>query len=249
MAAALVLTTVDLYFYHLPWNAIVDADVWLPPPATAQVMEERTGAALYRVFSHDVYNTFRAAYRRAGGWRGDLEPYVAQREFLQPSLNLIYDVQAADGYVNLVPECLATLRGTEKQSGLMDTGLAAADGSLVAKQGFVKALGLYNVRFLITSRPVQDDALELVGVYGPDAHLYENRHAMPRAFVVPDYTLAGDVTEALAAIQSSSFDPTATVVLLETSDMPPLNPSHVTGGSSTSPGKRVPGQRPPRPPL
>jgi len=227
-AIALVLTVVDLYFYHLPWNAIVKADVWLTPPATAQAMEERAGSEFYRLFSHDVYNTFRAAYRQAGGWRGDLEPYVAQREFLQPNLNLIDDVATADGYIQLVPDCLLKLWGNEKQLGVMDTGLIRAQNLLLPKQGFVKALGLYNVRFLITSRPVQDEALELVGVYGPDAHLYENRRAMPRAFVVPDFTLAGDVTAALAAIQSSSFDPRTTVVLLETSDMPHLDPSRDT---------------------
>jgi hypothetical protein len=216
----LVLVVVDLYAYHAPWNAIVDADVWLTPPATAQVIKKRAGSELYRVFSYDVYNTFRAAYRQAGGWRGDLGPYVAQREFLQPSLNLIYDVPAADGYVNLVPDCLATVWGTEKQTGVMDSGLARADDVLLAKPGFVKLLSLYNVRFLITAQPVQDEALELIGVYGPGAHLYENRQTLPRAFVVPDDIVANSVDDALGLMRSPSFDPETTVVLLEPPDVP-----------------------------
>lgn len=214
----LVAVVVDLYVYHFPWNAIVDRDAWLAPPETAQTVQERAGSELYRVFSHDVYNTFRAAYREAGGWRGDLAPYVAQREFLQPSLNLIYDVPAADGYINLVPECLATLWGTEKQLGLMDTGLAKSEDHLLAKPGFAKSLGLYNVRFLIASRPVEDPALELMGVYGPGAHLYENRESMPRAFAVPSYRLARDVRHALDLTRSDGFDPETTVVLLEAPD-------------------------------
>jgi hypothetical protein len=162
-----------------------------------------------------VYNTFRTAYREAKGWRGDLSPYVAQREFLQPSLNLVYDVPAADGYINLVPDCLATLWGTEKQLGLMDTGLVKAGDRLVAKPEFVDALALYNVRYLITSQPVHDEALALIGVFGPDAHLYENREALPRAFAVPDYTLVQGSGAALGLTQSRAFDPKTTVVLLE----------------------------------
>jgi hypothetical protein len=220
----LLLVGVDLYAYHVPWNAIVNRDIWLEPPTVAREVQERAGTALYRVYSYDVYNTFRAAYRQAGGWRGHLEPYIAQREFLQPSLNLLYNVPTADGYVNLVPECLATLWGTEKQLGLMDTGLAKAQNQLVAKPGFVKSLGLYNVRFLIAAQPVQDEALELLGVYGPGAHLYQNRETMSRAFVVPGHTVVADVPTALVLTRSPAFDPTRTVILLEQPDAPASPP-------------------------
>jgi hypothetical protein len=219
-ALVLLLVTADLFFYHAPWNAIIDRERWLTPPETVQVMEERAGPDLYRVFSHDVYNTFRAAYRKAGGWRGDLEPYVAQREFLQPSLNLIYDVQAADGYINLVPDCLAAIWGTEKQLGAMDRGLVKGDARSRATPGYAKLLGLYNVRFLLTSQPVRDEALELVGVYGPDAHLYENRQNLPRAYAVPDHIVVDDVNAALELMRSPSFDPTKTVALQVAPDHP-----------------------------
>jgi uncharacterized membrane protein len=225
----LVLVVVDLYFYHWSWNGIVDKDVWLAPPETAQVVQERARSELYRVYTYDVYNTFRAAYREAGGWRGDLEPYVAQREFLQPSLNLIYGVPTADGYVNLVPDYLATLWGTEKQLGLMDTALASAEGELAVKEGFIKLFSAYNVRFLIAAEPVEDEALELVGVYGPGAHLYENRRVMPRAFFVPEYTVVDDVETALALMRSAGFDVGRTVVLLEG---PPLSPPREAGRRS-----------------
>jgi hypothetical protein len=222
---ALLFTLVDLYAYHVPWNAIVDANAWLEPPETARAIHERAGDDLYRVFTHDAYNTFRAAYREAGGWRGDLSPYVAQREFLQPSLNLIYDVPAAEGYVNLVPECLVALWGNEKQKGIMDTALVEAGERYLMRSGFDKLFSLYNVRFLIADRPVQDEALELVGVFGPGAHLYENRQAMPRAFAVPGYAVADDVLEALEWMRSPAFDPATTVVLLETPATPSGSPA------------------------
>jgi hypothetical protein len=213
-----ILVALDLYYYHIPWNAIVDADVWLAPPETAQEMQERAGDELYRVFSFDVYNTFRAAYREAKGWRGDLAPYVAQREFLQPSLNLIYGVPAADGYINLVPDCLTAVWGTEKQRGIMDSGLVDAGGTLVTKPGFTKLLSLYNVRFLITSQPVQDDALELLGTYGFNAHLYENRDVMPRAFAVPSHISVDGIDATLDLMRSDSFDPVSSVAIQQGSD-------------------------------
>ena len=212
---AVLLVVADLYAYHAAWNATVDADVWLEPPATAQAMQERAGSSLYRVFSFDVYDTFRAAYAQAGGWRGDLSPYVAQREFLQPSLNLVYDVPSADGYVNLVPDCLTALWGNEKHKGRMDDLMVEEGGRLWAYQGFVKFLSLYNVRFLITSQPVDHQALELVRVYDSGAHLYENRQVMPRAFVVPGHVKAGDIWSTFDWMQSSDFDPATTVVLTE----------------------------------
>jgi hypothetical protein len=217
---AVLLVLVDLYAYHAPWNAVVDADVWLEPPPTAQALQERAGTSLYRVFSYNVYATFRAAYAQAGGWRGDLAPYIAQRDFLQPSLNLIYDVPTADGYVNLVPDYLAALWGTEKQLGLMDTALVKEGDHLLAETGFVKLLGLYNVRFLLTAQPVQDEDLELIGVYDSGAHLYENRQTMPRAFVVPGYAVAKDTQSALQWMRSPAFDPAERVVLLERPDVP-----------------------------
>jgi hypothetical protein len=215
-----LLVLVDLYAYHAPWNAIVDADVWLEPPPTAQTVQERAGVSLYRVFSYNVYTTFRAAYAQAGGWRGDLAPYIAQRDFLQPSLNLIYDVPAADGYVNLVPDYLAALWGTEKQLGLMDMALVEEGNHLQARTGLVKLLGLYNVRFLLTARPVQDEALELIDVYDSGAHLYENHQTMPRAFVVPGHAVAKDIQSALQWMRLPAFDPAERVVLLERPDVP-----------------------------
>jgi hypothetical protein len=228
-----VLVVFDLYFYHIPWNAIVDADTWLAPPTTAQVVEARAGSEHYRVFTYDVYDTFRAAYREANGWRGDLQPYIAQREFLQPSLNLIYDVPTADGYINLVPDCLAALWGTEKQSGVMDVPLVSAGGELSLKPGYAKLYGLYNVRFLISSQPIQDPDLFLVGVYGPGAHLYENRKSMPRAYAVPGAVWAEDVPaatlrdagavrSALGILASPTFDPEEQVLLFA----PPREPNN-----------------------
>jgi hypothetical protein len=114
----------------------------------------------------------------------------------------------------------------------MDTALASAGDELVVKEGFIKLFSAYNVRFLIAAEPVEDEALELVGVYGPGAHLYENRRVMPRAFFVPAYAVVDDVETALALMRSADFDAGQTVVLLEEPTGPPLSPPRSTGGRS-----------------
>ncbi|MGD9317853.1 MAG: YfhO family protein, partial [Anaerolineae bacterium] len=211
--AMLLLVVSDLYFYQIRQNAIIDAATWYDPPQTALRIHQQAGQD--RVFAVGAVIRFQEAYRLAGGWQGDLQPYVAQREFLQPSLNVLYDVPSADGYANLTPHYLTELWGNEKERGFIERLVYQSGEQLKPRPGFGKLLSLYNVRYLITHLPFQADGFELLGVYGPDAYLYENRNVMPRAFAVPAYTLANDVTAALDLMASPAFDPAREVVLFE----------------------------------
>jgi hypothetical protein len=216
----LSLVVADLYFYQIRQNAIVDAQTWYAPPETARRIHQETPASdrdgdvgLYRVFTVGGVITFHEAYEQAGGWEGDLEPYVAQREYLQPSLNILYDLPSADGYANLTPAWLTQVWGNEKQPGFVEHLIGRSGDRLVARDGFARLLSLFNVRYLITHLPFQEEGFEPLGVYGPGAYLYENRNVWPRAFAVPTYSLASDVTAALNYMVSPGFDPTREVVL------------------------------------
>ena len=217
----LSLVVSDLYFYHIRQNAIVDAETWYDPPQTALRIRQRDAipglpqdAGLYRVFSFGAVTKFRETYLEAGGWEGDLQPYGAQREFLQPNLNILYDVPAADGYLNLTPAYLTQVWGNEKGPGFVELLVYKSGDRLLARQGFGRLLSVYNVRYLITHLPFQEDGFELLGVYGSDAHLYENKSVLPRAFVVPDYRLVSDAAAALELMVAPDFDPEREVVLL-----------------------------------
>jgi hypothetical protein len=220
----LSLVVADLYFYHIRQNAIVHAGTWYEPPQTAQYIQAQD-AGLYRVYSFGAVTEFLETYREAGGWEGDLQPYVAQREFLQPDLNILYDVPAADGYLNLTPAYLTQVWGNEKVPGFVEQLFYKSGDRLMAWQGLGKLLSLYNVRYLITNMPFEDGGFELLGIYGPEAYLYENVNALPRAIMVPDYILAADATAALEAMVAPGFDPERQVVLLtgEDRELPPRN--------------------------
>lgn len=217
----LSLVVADLYFYQIRQNAIVDARTWYTPPETARRIhqndltpEEAPDAGLARLFTVGAVTKFYEAYQQAGGWEGDLQPYVAQREFLQPSLNILYDIASADGYANLTPDYLTQVWGNEKQAGFVERLIARSGDRLIARQGFARLLSLYNVRYLITYLPFEEEDFELLGVYGPGAHLYENRTVWPRAFAVPTYSLSNDVAAALERMISVDYDPAQEVVLL-----------------------------------
>jgi hypothetical protein len=180
---------------------------------------------LYRLYSFGAVTEFVEAYRKAGGWQGDLQPYVAQREFLQPDLNILYGVPAADGYLNLTPAHLTQVWGNEKVPGFIEGLFYKSGDRLMAWQGFGKLLSLYNVRYLITSMPFEGVGFELLGAYDPEAYLYENVNALPRAIVVPDYIVADNATAALETMVTPDFDPERQVVLLAGEDQE-LSPSN-----------------------
>jgi hypothetical protein len=218
--AMLLLVVSDLYFYQIRQNAIVDASTWYDPPQTAQRIRQEAPipgvsqeGGRDRVFAIGAIIKFEEAYRQAGGWQGDLQPYVAQREFLQPSLNILYGIPSADGYANLTPDYLTQVWGNEKERGFIERLVYRSGDRLLARPGFGRLLSLYNVRYLITHLPFQEDGFELLGVYGPGAHLYENRNVMPRAFAVPTSTLVADLPAALNYMVSPNFDPEREVVL------------------------------------
>jgi hypothetical protein len=220
----LTLVVADLYFYHIRQNAIVDAQAWYDPPQTAQRIQQGAGPSLPqdaaldlpkdRVFSFGVVTEFHEAYEEAGGWEADLQPYLDQREFLQPDLNILYDVPAADGYLNLTPGNLTQVWGNEKGPGFIETLFYRTGDWLMARPGFGRLLSLYNVRYLIVPMQFQHDGFELLGIYGSDAYLYENQNVLPRAFAVPGFRLAPNTAAALEAMVAPDFDPEREVLLV-----------------------------------
>jgi hypothetical protein len=229
----LSLVVADLYVYHIRQNAIVDAGTWYDPPQTARRIQEKD-AGLYRVFSFGAVLEFHEAYREAGGWEEDLQPYVVQREFLQPDLNILYGLPAADGYLNLTPAHLTQVWGNEKGPGFIELLFYKTGDRLMAREGLGRLLSLYNVRYLITLLPFQEDGFELLGVYGSDAYLYENKNVLPRAIVVPNCRLVSDTASALEAMVAPGFDPEREVMLLAGEGRDAIAPRECSTASDSS---------------
>lgn len=115
----------------------------------------------------------------------------------QPDTALLYGLEDVTGVAN--PLLLADFERYWNSLGSRSTRL----------------YDLLNVRYVIARKDVELDwdkfALAFDG--DPDLNVYENRRALPRAFVVRDVVLQPSHDAALQAIAAAGFDPTMTAVI------------------------------------
>ena len=98
VAAALAAgTAADLVYHNRRQNPLVAADRWLATTGERRrhPRKRRAGA---RVHPRPLGSCTPRPSHRAGGWSGDLGPYIAHREVLQPNANLLHGVASLDGY-------------------------------------------------------------------------------------------------------------------------------------------------------
>jgi hypothetical protein len=212
---ALVLVTVgDLLFFQLRQNPIVHAQQWLTPPAIVQRLKEDD--SLFRIFSPGGTETHKAAFSAAQGWQGSLQPYLDQREFVQGSSNVLYNLFSADGYAQLTPNYVVDIWGDQNRSGvILTTASLTPDGRFLPKDSFHKLMDLFNVKYVISPWEISSRTLTFVQQHG-NALLYRNPTVLPRAFVVGKYTIASNPEAGKALLVSDEFDPRRAVIVYET---------------------------------
>jgi len=74
----------------------------------------------------------------------------------------------------------------------------------------IKLLDLFNVRYIISNRKISGSGLELVS---EEDSMYENKNALPRAYVVHSFEVATNESQALEKVKSASFDYPRSVIL------------------------------------
>ena len=208
---ALALTAVDLPLNQLRQLPLVPAERWVAPPTTARALAAEPGE--FRIFTVGGVESHFQAYSRARGWQGDLEPYVEQRGMLQPSSNVLWGIDSADGYVNLVPTYLASVWGQPThEAGLVRTTFTVENARLVVFPGLIRLARLWNVRYLLTLWPTRHPDLEPLPVPSP-YNVYRVGDVLPRAFVASDFVVAADDEEARRLLLDGGHDFRRTVVL------------------------------------
>ncbi len=201
---------------HVP---MVPASEWFSPVATAAALGAQSQEG--RLFTLASTFTHRAAYQQAGGWQGNLSPYLVQREFLQPNLNVTYGLSSADGYVNLVPDYVTAVWGAAgHEEGLITPSYGlTAGGQFVLTARFTRLARLFNLRYLLSPLPIKHPRLERISVRSP-AWLYHYPDMLGRCWVVPDFVVAEDREAAETRILDPDFEPSKTVVLSDAIDRP-----------------------------
>ncbi|MEK9135937.1 MAG: hypothetical protein AAB393_02340, partial [Bacteroidota bacterium] len=208
IVAALVVT--DLLYFQMRQNPFVDADAWRTPPKTVHKIKEDQG--FFRIYSPGASETHKIAFANAKGWQGSLQPYIDQREFIQPGLNVLYGLSTADGYAQLTPSYVVDVWGDQNRGGLIFETATVQQNVFIPRPAFIKTISLFNIKYLLTPWPIQSDALErlepVAGVF-----MYRNPSVMPRAFMVGQYRLAQNPDTAKSILISDGFDPSQEVIL------------------------------------
>jgi hypothetical protein len=206
-----LLTIADLLYFQLRQNPIVDAASWRQPPTTASILMQ--DPSLFRMFCVGGNHAHRRTFEEARGWEGDLQPFVEQREFLQPSSNVLYGLSSPNGYANLTPSYLVDVWGDQNRAGIITRTASTRDGIFQPTATFWKLMRMYNVKYLTSFWPLAPAAnLTPLGVYGR-AFLYRNDDFSPRAYLVGEVTPVADDPAALAMLGSDAFDPRRSVLL------------------------------------
>lgn len=200
----------DLLFFQLRQNSIVDSHVWREPPLTATRLNQ--DHSLFRLYSPFGRYTHRAAFASAHGWDGDLKPFVDQREFLQPDLNVLFGLSSADGYAELTPNYVVDVWGDQNRPGVISQLSRVHKDVLQTDERFQRLMNMFNVRYVLSLIPIWLDHLRPLERIGA-VLVYENPEVMPRAYLVGRSRVVRSDAEALETILSSAFDPWKDVVI------------------------------------
>jgi hypothetical protein len=208
----LIAVVIDLLYFQLPQNAIGEPKNWLAPPMTARLLSGDT--TRFRIYSPGADDAHKAAFARAHGWSGNLQPFLDQREFLQVNTNTLYGLSSADGYIPLAPEYVVDVWGDMNRPGVIKKTASVTGNVFVARPSFGKLLGMWNVRYALLAWPFKGEGFTGARQIGP-VHLLTNARVLPRAYVVHDALVARDESDALARLLSDDLDPAEKAVVFE----------------------------------
>ena len=214
VSATLILgvAVADLLFFQLRQNAIAPLREWRTPPHTADLLGNE--AARFRIYSQGAEFTHISAYNNASGWLGSLQPYIDQREYLQPSLPVLYGFSTPNGYAQLTPAYVVDVWGDQNRAGIWNALQGLTRDHFVVRPPYKKLLSLHNVKTILSPLPIVGEPFTFRGFVG-QVRLYDNPDVLPRAFVVGSYRIAKDEKESLALLAGDRFRPSREAILFE----------------------------------
>ena len=206
-----ILAVFDLFHFGRNYNNFISTTLFSEP---ASVRFLKKDEEIFRVRSFERGTAWQAAWKKAQGWRDNLDPYFAQWGYLSPDRNILYRIFAPSiiygkaGHFSLLRP--AELDEAASQEPYPEAGSGNAYGKLY---------GLLNVKYFITSQRID----ELYGGEGSvfadekgnsPIYIYENKRFLPRVFIVPAYKVK-DKNEILSYMTTDEFEPLGEVVLEE----------------------------------
>jgi len=209
----LAVTIADLLYFQLRQNPVVDAGKWLKTPRSVEYIKQDT--TLFRIFCVGGNQAHIQTFQRARGWEGDLQPYINQREYIQPSSNVLYGLQSPNGYANLTPNYIVDLWGDQNRSGVLNQTAAIQGGIFFPTEMYWRLMDMYNVKYITSFWPIRTrQGVDSLTRYG-EAYAYRNGNLMPRAYLVNKLRKASDQNDALKLLFANNFDPRHEAIVFE----------------------------------
>jgi O-antigen/teichoic acid export membrane protein len=203
--AVLLLLVADLWLYGHDFNTAADRELLdFKPPVVQWLQDQQDAEQPWRLTTFDapdekLLNANAAMPYGLEDIRGydSIIPkqYVAYMDRIQPQTELLYN-RIAPIYAQW---------GDQSNLGALDNPL----------------LNLLGVRYVMTTQTLPNAGYELA--YDGEVKVYENRNALPRAFIVPEAVTAPDQQAALDTLQQ--VDPREVVVVegLDPAARPPAS--------------------------
>lgn len=204
--ALVVILLTDLAWAQKPLNGYAPRAKFLAPPATlADLDPERRYLTLGAREAHLFANG------QARGW-ANVEPYLVQRRFLQPSLNLWFGARSADGYANPVPSPIARLWGDHYAPGFLARTFQVENGAVALSPAFFHLMRLGEVKTLLSLWPITDPRLTPIAER-PPVFSYALPDPLPHARFLTHWAFADDPAAIADQLAADGFDPEWTTVL------------------------------------
>ena len=212
---AIVLLVIALDLSQLPfryWGSMPDADFL--PPESATVLHAK-GAQDYRIYSVGWPEAWANVYRVSDGWLNNMQLYSAYRLLLAPNTNVYAGLAAVDDRALLEGGQVYAPKAT-LQHILQGATQPTAEG-LHFSEPLVRLWGSQSAKYFLSFLPLDAAGLTLVeqipaGVH-PPLRVYENAHALPRAYGVYHAQSAMSDDDALRQLFAADFNPARSVVL------------------------------------
>jgi len=224
VALCVLLVFGEMAYFAQPEHAVTDPNLYQEKPRLAQIMEEHGPG---RIFHYHWWNagldaTDDIVHPMKQGAAVRPEDFQRCLLYLPSNSQMLWDIQNVNGFCPLQTQRMKRLLG---QPGNMQT---------MIPYGLSHPLDLLGARYIITADqelPGDYRLIEDLGHY----RLFENQHALPRAFIVHRAENYSDPDTAVKTLQDPSFDYRANILLPEGSDAR----THGDGRAEQSEGARV----------
>jgi len=210
LVCLVALTVFDLFYHHIRQNPLADADTWLSPPRTAEMIKADGHSG--RVFTPASTAQHINLFNQSKGWNGDLSGYYKHRELLQPNSNLLHGVATLDGYSGISPRWVIDLIGDHNRRGFLWQLYRLCPDDLEALPAFFDWLEALSVRWLVLPVHASSDRLQHLGS-NPPVELYRLNDTLPRVRVVNNARIVESIDELWTLVASEELDVKKEVIL------------------------------------